>query len=96
MDPKLGYVWANASPSKDFVCKWLTLPSGLKVRGIYITLQGNAASTTSTSYIVGYVRKVTFQLDDPVGAAIWQGEILMANNGSMSGKFIIPPLQRPL
>ena len=72
------YVYLDAQPSTSYACKWISVPTGTKLQGIYLVVSGNPSSS---AYTLGEQRKVSLQLDDPLGAVIFQGDVIVTNQG---------------
>lgn len=73
------YVYINAQPSASYLCHWNEIPTGTKLQGIYLVL---FSQLSSSSYVLGYQRKISLQLDDPVGAVIGQKNVMLTNQGA--------------
>lgn len=78
MGTKGEYVYLNAEVSEKYLCHWTTVPVGTMLEGIYVVLYGNE---TSNAYTLGYQRRISFQLDDPLGAVIFQDDVILTNQG---------------
>lgn len=73
------YVYVDAVASSSYLCKWDVVPIGTRLQGIYLVLYSNESTS---AYTLGYQRKISLQLDDPLGAVIFQDDVILTNQGT--------------
>ena len=73
------YVYIDAQSDSSYLCHWKAVPVGTKLQGIYLVLYSQESTST---YVLGYQRKISLQLDDPLGAVIFQDNVILTNQGT--------------